>query len=101
MVYVILSSWPPQQSMEAGKIAMGLPPVPDYIKRKMLLCGELGLGTKCFDIYEFDVSKYQEALEYLNLRIAAFLSLPGFTYELRRWYDEEEIMSFMAKYMSK
>ena len=101
MVYVILSSWPLDKTKEAVKVAMELPPIPEYISRKMLVRGELGVGSKCFDIYEFDSSKHEEALEYLNLRVAAFYSLPGFTYEIERWYDEQEAMESMAKYMSK
>ena len=83
------------------KIAMELPPITDYIKRKMLSSGELGIGMKCFDIYEFDSSKHEEALEYLNSCVAAFYSVSNFTYEVKRWFDEEEAMNFMAKYMSK
>lgn len=101
MVYVILSSWPLDRTREMVKIAMELPPIPGYIKRKMLVSHDLGIGTKCFDIYEFDSSKHLEALEYLNSRVAAFYSVPSFTYEIRRWFDEEEAMDFMAKYMSK
>jgi hypothetical protein len=101
MVYVILSSWPLDRTRDVVKTAMELPPIPDYIKRKMLVSGELGIGTKCFDIYEFDSSKHQEALEFLNSRVAAFYSVPNFTYEIKRWFDEEEAMNFMVKYMSR
>ncbi len=101
MITVILSSWPLDKTIEAVKVAMELPPIPEYISRKMLTRGELGVGIKCFDIYEFESSKYEEALEYLNSRVAAFYSVPGFTYEIERWFDEQEAMDFMAKYMSK
>ena len=67
----------------------------------MLVKDELGVGTKCFDIYEFDSSKYEEAYDYLNSRIAAFYPVQGFTCEIERWYYEQEAMDFMAKYMSK
>jgi len=89
------------KTKEAAQIAMELPPAPEFISRKMLVKGKLGVGSKCFDIYEFDSSKHEEALEYLYLQVAAFYSLPGFTYEIERWYDEPEAMEFMAKYMSK
>jgi len=101
MVYVILSSWPLDKTKEVVQVAMELPPVPEYISRKMLVKGELGVGSKCFDIYEFDSSKHEEAFEYLESRVAAFYGTPGFTYEIERWYDEQEAMDFMAKYMSK
>jgi hypothetical protein len=101
MIEVIISSWPLDKTIEVVKVAMELPPIPDYISRKMLVKDELGVGTKCFDIYEFDSSKYEEAYDYLNSRIAAFYSVQGFTCEIERWYDEQEAMDFMAKYMSK
>ncbi len=101
MVYVILSSWTLDKTKEVVKVAMELPPIPDYINRKMLASGELGVGTKCFDIYEFDSSKHEEALEYLYSRDAAIHPVPGFTYEIKRWFEEQEAMEFMAKYMSK
>ena len=100
MDYVILSSWPLDRNKEVVKIAMGLPPIPDYINRKMLINTELGVGINCFDIYEFDNSKYEEAIEYLNSRVAAFYDVPGFTFESSRWLNEEEAMDFMAKHMS-
>jgi len=100
MVYVILSSWPLDKTKEVVKIAMELPPIPDYINRKLLTKSELGVGTKCFDIYEFDSSKHEEAIEYLASRVVAFYDVPGFTYEANRWYNEQEGMELMAKYMS-
>ena len=101
MVYVILSSWPLDKTKEVVQVAMELPPIPEYISRKMLSKGEVGEGIKCFDIYEFDSSKHEEAFEYLESRVAAFYSVPGFTYDIVRWLDEQEAMDFMAKYMSK
>ncbi len=100
MIYVLLSTWSLDKTKEVVKVAMELPPIPDYINRKMLVNSELGIGTKCFDIYEFDSSKHEEAIEYLNSRVAAFYAVPGFTYELNRWLDEPEAMEFMAKYLS-
>jgi hypothetical protein len=100
MVYVILSSWPCDKTTEVVKVAMELPPIPDYINRKMLTRDELGVGVKCFDIYEFDNSKYEEAIEYMNSRVAAFYAVPGFSCESNRWFTEQEAMDFMAKYMS-
>ena len=101
MVYVILSSWPLDKTKEVVQVAMELPPVPEYISRKMLSTSEVGVGIKCFDIYEFDSSKYQDAIDYLYLRVAAFYSVSGFTYAIEPWLDEQEAMEFMAKYMSK
>lgn len=101
MITVILSSWPLDKTIEVVQVAMELPPIPEYISRKMLSKEKLGVGLKCFDIYEFDNSKYEEAREYLNSRVAAFYSVPGFTYEIEHWYDEQEAMEFMMKYMSK
>jgi hypothetical protein len=45
--------------------------------------------------------KYEEALDYLHSRVAAFYDVSGFTYEIERWFDEQEAMDFMAKYMPK
>ena len=101
MVYVILSSWPLDKGKEVGQVAIALPPIPEYLNRKMLVRDELGVGTKCFDIYEFESSKYEEAIDHLNSRIAALYDVPGFTCELERWFDEQEVMEFMMKYMSK
>ena len=101
MVYVILSTWPLDKTEAVVKVANELPPIPEYINKKLLTSGELGVGIKCFDIYEFESSKHEKALEYLNSRVAAFYSLQGFTYEIKRWLDESESMEFMMKYMSK
>jgi len=101
MITVILSSWPLDKTKAVVKVAMELPPIPEYINRKMLTKTELGVGTKCFDIYEFDSSKFEEAHDYLHSRVAAFYDVPGFTYDIERWLDEQEAMDFMAKYMSK
>ncbi|KKM22542.1 hypothetical protein LCGC14_1624340, partial [marine sediment metagenome] len=37
MVYVLLSTWSLDKTKEVVKVAMELPPIPDYINRKMLV----------------------------------------------------------------
>jgi hypothetical protein len=37
MIEVIISSWPLDKTIEVVKVAMELPPIPDYISRKMLV----------------------------------------------------------------
>ena len=101
MVYVIQSSWPLDKTMDVVKIASELGPIPEYIKRKMLSNPEVGVGITCFDIYEFDNSKYQEAIEYLKSRVSAYYSVPGFSYRMNRWNDESEAMEFAMKHIFK
>ena len=100
MVYVILSTWPPHQTKEVLKVTMQLAPIPDYITRRMYTSTSVEKGVECFDIYEFDSAKVAEATEVLHTRSQAFYSIPGFTYDIKPWMDEQEAMQFGAKLMS-
>ncbi len=100
MVYVIRSSWPMEETKEVLKATMQLPPIPDYINRRVYSSSDLGEGIECFDIYEFDASKINEATEFLYSRIQAFFGVSGFSYDIKPWMDEQEVMAFSAKLMS-
>ena len=100
MVLVIRCSWPTERTKEMFKVAMQLPPIPDYINRKLLISSGTERGGESFDIYEFDSSRIDEATDYLFSRISAYYDVPGFKYELKRWMNEQEIMNRGAKLMS-
>ncbi len=92
MVYVLLSTWSLDKTKEVVKVAMELPPIPDYINRKMLVNTELGVGTKCFDIYEFDSSKHEEAIWDIVQPYTQFYDIPGYKYELKLGFKTREVM---------
>ena len=44
---------------------------------------------KSITIYEFDESKFLEALEYIGLRLSIYKSVPIYDYYINIWNDEE------------
>jgi hypothetical protein len=63
---------------------MELPPLAAYITMKgPYISSDVGEGIKGITIYEFDESRYAEAMNYLGERVASLFGVPGFTYSLK------------------
>ena len=101
MVLVIHSKWSPADGDEVIKRMPQLPPIPDYITRKLLYRSEVGEGNVAFDIYEFDDSRYQEAHEYIQSRVVFFHGIPSFTFSVDRWSTEKEVADLISAIMSR
>ena len=99
MVLVIYSKWSPTDADEVIKRMKKLPPIPDYIARKLLYRTVAGEGNVAFDIYEFDDSRYQEAYAYLQSRALCFHGIPSFTFSVDRWVTETEVAGLISVIM--
>jgi hypothetical protein len=96
MVLVIYSKWSPADSDEVIKRMPTLPPIPDYIERKLLYRTVAGEGNVAFDIYEFDDYRYKEAHAYLQSRALCFYGIPSFTFSVDRWVTETEVAGLIS-----
>jgi hypothetical protein len=52
---------------------------------------EVGAGIKTVIIYEFDQSKFSEAIGVLGARYAKYF-MPGLTYSLHEWLEVNEAL---------
>ena len=53
-------------------------------------------GIKTIAIYEFDPSKYAEAIDYLGNRYAAYHGIPGFKYSIEEWLGVMEALKLIG-----
>lgn len=77
-------------SKEIIKRTLQMMPLPEFLsingpytimKTKYLI--------KSITIYEFDESKFLEALEYIGLRLSNYRSVPVYDYHINIWNHEE------------
>ena len=93
MVIIGITSYPPESVKEHVKRFMELPPLPAYITMKgPYVSSEVGTGIKSISIYEYDQSKFSEAMEVLLARYAKYFGQPGFTYSLHAWHEAKEAL---------
>jgi len=93
MIIISLTSYPTESVKEIGKRFMELPPLADYITMKGPYIRE---GIKGITIYEFDESRYAEAMNYLGERVASLFGVPGFTYSLKHWLEVQDALKMIG-----
>jgi hypothetical protein len=97
MVIIVSILFPPESSPEVGKRLLQLPPVPSYITmRGPYLNPEVGLGIKVINLFEFDRTKTTEAMEYVVNRVATYIGVPGFTYNVALWSEAGEALKLIG-----
>jgi hypothetical protein len=93
MLIITESTYPQQSINEVVKCFKELPPLPEYITlRGPYSITDVQKGIKTIAIYEFDGSKYQEASEIINRRLAAYRDVPGMAWSANRWLDVQEAL---------
>ena len=64
----------------AGQIAE-FPPLPEFITLKgPFINGAKGAGSQIITLYEFEKTKFAEALQNISKHVDAFHGIPGFTF---------------------
>ncbi len=97
MIIISLTSYPTESVKEIGKRFMELPPLADYITMKgPYISSDVGEGIKGITIYEFDESRYPEAIKYLGERVAALFGIPGFSYSLKHWLEVQDALKMIG-----
>jgi hypothetical protein len=77
---------PPESGSEMVKRSMQSPRLPEFIKTHgPYISSEVGEGIKTLTIYEFEDSKFQEAMKNIGKALGAFHGVPGFTYSIKVW----------------
>jgi hypothetical protein len=97
MIIISLTSYPTESVNEIGKRFMELPPLADYITMKgPYISSDVGESIKGITIYEFDESRYAEAMNYLGERVATLFGVPGFTYSLKHWLEVQDALKMIG-----
>ena len=97
MIIISLTSYPTESVNDMCKRFMELPPLADYITMKgPYISSDLGEGIKGITIYEFDESRYPEAVQYLGERMATLFGVPGFTYSLEHWLEVQDALKMIG-----
>ena len=86
MILISMIQNPPESATEMVKRSMQLTRLPEFIKtRGPYISSVIGEGIKTLTIYEFEDSKYGEAVKHIGKSLGAFHGVPGFTYSMEVW----------------
>ncbi len=98
MIIIMQISYPPQSSEELGKRFLSAPALPDFIKISgPYISSVIHEGIKSITIYEFDESKYGEALNFIvSERVAKYLTVPGLSYSLNHWLEAKDALHLVG-----
>lgn len=97
MIIITMTSYPPESAKDIGKIFLGMPALPDYIKmRGPYISSSLEEGIKGITIHEFDDSKYPEAFNVIMERNTRFFGVPGFTYSINHWLKAKDALKLVG-----
>ncbi len=97
MIIIAELMWPPDKATDIGKAFLEAPSLPDYIKMTgPYLSSILGKGTRSINIFEFDASKIEDATKAIGQRYVPYMSVPGFTYEIKIWSEAQEALELLG-----
>ncbi len=96
MYMFAIACYPQESATELGKRFLEAKPAPDFLTTIGPFVKSTLEGTKTITIYEFDPSKYAEAMDYLGNRYAAYHGVPGFKYTLEHWYEAMEALKLIG-----
>jgi hypothetical protein len=86
MILISMIQNPPESAKEMVKRSMQMPRLPEFIKtRGPYIASVVGEGIKTLTIYDFEDSKYGEAMKHIGKSLGAFHGVPGFTYSIGVW----------------
>ena len=94
MIIISDSLYPLESSDEIVKRISEMPPLPDFISLKGPYARFISKSRiKSISIYEFGDLEFPKAFEYIANRISSFSGVNGFTYNIRIWYEEQELFN--------
>lgn len=96
MYMLSIAHYPQESGAELGKRFMEAKPVPDFITTIGPFVRSTLDGIQTISIFEFDPSKYADALGYLNDRYAAYHGVPGYKYSLEHWLGATEALKLIG-----
>jgi len=97
MVIVVNLSYPPERAKEIAGRFIKAPSIPEYMTRKgPYISSEIGGGIYTLSIYELDKSRLAEGLEFLGNYMVLFFEVPGFTYEVKPFFDVAEALKMIG-----
>jgi hypothetical protein len=97
MIIISEASYPVESVREVVKRFSELPALPDFISMQGPYgISVVGVGFRAIAIYEFDDSKYTEAMEYIQKRFASYIGIPGFTYSANIWMEAVEAIKVLG-----
>ena len=86
MILISMIQNPPESGKEMVKRSMQLPRLPEFIRTHgPYISTVVGEGIKALTIYDFEDSKYGEAIKHIGKLLGAFHGVPGFTYSIQVW----------------
>jgi len=86
MILISMMQNSPESAKEMVKRSMQLSRLPEFIKtRGPYIASVVGEGIKTLTIYDFEDSKYGEAMKHIGKALGAFHGVPGFTYSIGVW----------------
>jgi hypothetical protein len=97
MVIVSKVCYPPESARKLAERFMNAPTVPDYIRRKgPYIDSRTGTGVSTLSIFELDKSRLAEGLEFVANYMVHFFGVPGFTYEIKPYFDVAEGLKMLG-----
>ena len=96
MYMIAISCYPQESATELGERFMEAAPAPDFMTPIGPFVKSTLEGAKIIAIYEFDPSKYAEAIDYLSNRYAAYHGVPGFKYSLEQWLEVKDALKLIG-----
>lgn len=96
MYLMATTSWPMSSSVELGKAFLGLPEMPDFLKRVSLFYAWGGVGVKAYSLYDVDDAKAREGFVALTSRMMQFRDIPGMEINVEPLLTIEEAMPMVG-----
>ncbi|MFO7885232.1 MAG: hypothetical protein R6U68_10445 [Desulfobacteraceae bacterium] len=91
MIIVSNVNYPPESARDIANRYLKAPPLPDYITKKgPYISSDLATGIQSMTYYELETHRLDEGLLAVAESLAVYFGVPGYTYEIKPFFELEE-----------
>ena len=97
MIIISNVSYPPESTKEVARRYLKAPVLPDYITKKgPYVSSSRDGGLNSITYYELENDRLAEGLKAIAESMAIYFGVPGYTYDLKPYFELEEGLDILG-----
>jgi hypothetical protein len=97
MIIISIVTYPPESTKEIVKRYLKAPVLPEFINKKgPYVSASRTDGMNSITYYELENSRLAEGLQAIAESLAIYFGVPGYTYDLKPYFELEEGLNILG-----
>ena len=97
MIIISNVSYPPESTKEVARRYLKAPALPDFLNKKgPYVSASRESGINSITYYELENARLAEGLKVIGESMAIYFGVPGYTYDLKPYFELEEGLDILG-----